>query len=947
CWVGVKCMKDTVESTAVVDGRPDRVKITLPEIDLPPGGLNIPIYEEPWQGEERLNDHKLRAVQVFAKANGLDGVTHGGPGAKVGIVAAGKSWLDVCHALDLLGVDQETAERIGVSVYKVGLVWPLEPTGLKAWAEGLDHIVVVEEKRPVLESQVKDILYNLPNRPTVVGKSDEDGSGLFTVKKGLDPVTIALAVGEQMDSQGCATESMRHAIGGLADATRSDNTPDAATRTPWFCAGCPHNSSTKVPDGSRAYAGIGCHYMAQWMDRETLGYTHMGAEGANWVGEAPFSTRDHVFQNLGDGTYNHSGILAIRSAIAAGTTMTYKVLYNDAVAMTGGQRHDGDIDAHRIAAELLAIGCKKVVAVADEKEIEWLDFPAAIEVHPRADLMRVQEDLRQIEGVTALIYVQTCAAEKRRRRKKNLFPTPPERVFINPNVCEGCGDCGVQSNCIAILPKETPLGRKREIDQSACNRDFSCLKGFCPSFVTVEGATPKKKAAAEFTVPEMPEPTVPSVDRPYNVLVTGVGGTGVVTVGALISMAAHLEGKGAAEMQMAGLAQKGGAVAIHCRVAPRPEDISAVRISVGEADAVIGGDLVVTAGQKALALMKRGRTGMICNGHEIITGAFTKDTEFKLPSDSLRLSIERKLGADKVMMIEANALAEVMLGDSIFSNVLLLGAAWQRGLVPLSADALRRAIELNGAGVAGNLKAFEIGRWAVHDPDGLQTYMAPPAEVIETLPAKIARRADHLTGHTGPRLARRYRALVDRALAAEKAVGREGFAEAVAEGYFKLLAYKDEYEVARLHVETLEAELEGAFDSVGRISFHMAPPLLGRKDGQGNPVKTKFGPWMFRALKVMARMKMLRGTPLDVFGYTEERRHERAAIKAYEALADELIGGLSAEKLGLAAEIARLPLKVRGFGHVKAANAEAVAREEAALVAQFRTPDAPMAQAAE
>jgi len=944
-WVGLKCMKDTVEATAVVDGRPERVQIVPPE--PPKGPVHIPLYEEPFQGEDRLADVKLPAVAAFARANRLDRRTHGAPGARIGIAAAGKSWLDVCHALDLLGVTEELAAEIGLTVYKVGMVWPLEETGLRDWAEGLEQIIVVEEKRPVLEPQIKEVLYGLADRPQIVGKRDAEGAVLFTAKKGLDPVAIALHVGQELDRAGCLTDSMRHAMGSLQDATRTDNRPDQATRTPWFCAGCPHNTSTRVPDGSRAYAGIGCHYMAQWMDRETLGYTHMGGEGANWIGEAPFSKTGHVFQNLGDGTYNHSGIMAIRAAVAAGTTMTYKVLYNDAVAMTGGQSHDGGVDARRIAEELLAVGCTRVVAVVDDKEMGWVAFPPEVSVHPRTELMRVQEELRGIAGVTALIYVQTCAAEKRRRRKRGQFPTPGERVFINPSVCEGCGDCGVQSNCVAILPKETPLGRKREIDQSACNFDFSCLKGFCPSFVTVEGATPKKTAAVDFELPDLPRPDLPALTGPYNVLVTGVGGTGVVTVGALLSMAAHLEGKGAAEMQMAGLAQKGGAVAIHCRVAPRPEDISAVRVSVGEADAVIGGDLVVTAGQKALALMKRGRTGMICNAHEITTGEFTRNTEFQLPSDAMRLGIERKIGADRLTMIEANALAEEMLGDSIYSNVLLLGAAWQAGLIPISAEAIRKAIELNGAGVEGNLKAFDIGRWAVAEPDSLARHLTPPAEVIETLPAKIARREAHLTGHSGPRLARRYRALVDRARAAEEAAGGEGFADAVAEGYFKLLAYKDEYEVARLHVETLEAALDEIFDNVGKISFHLAPPIFGRKDGSGQPMKTKFGPWMFRALKVLARLKALRGTPFDVFGYTAERRGERRAIRAYEADAETLIAGLTAQNLGLAAEIARLPLKVRGFGHVKAANAAAVAEERAALMAKFQASGAPVAHAAE
>ena len=948
-WVGLKCMKDTIEATAVVDGRVERIEIQTPtDFDMPEGGLNIPIYEEPFQGEDRIHDHKRFAAQAFARANNLDWRSHGSAGARIGVIAAGKSWLDVIHAMDLLGIDEEEAARVGLTVYKLGMVWPLEPQRVTQWAQDLDLVLVVEEKRAVIETQLKEVLYHLPHRPRVVGWKDEYGDVLFSVKKGLDPVTIALGIGGKLVQEGCDSESLRHAMATLSESSRTDNAPDAATRTPWFCAGCPHNSSTKLPEGARAYAGIGCHYMVQWMDRETLGYTHMGGEGANWIGESAFSTRKHVFQNIGDGTYNHSGIQSIRAAIAAGdVNVTFKVLYNDAVAMTGGQSHDGDVTADRIARELIGMGTKRVVAVVDEKEMGWVEFPAEVSVFPRADLLKVQRELQEIEGVTALIYVQTCAAEKRRRRKRGKFPNPAERVFINPNVCEGCGDCGIASNCVAILPKETPLGRKRMIDQSACNKDFSCLKGFCPSFVTVEGAEPKKKAAATFQLPDLPEPDLRLIDRPYNILVTGVGGTGVVTVGALISMAAHLEGKGAAEMQMAGLAQKGGAVAIHCRIAPTPQDISAVRISVGEADAVIGGDLVVTSGQKALALMTRGRTGMVCNSHEITTGDFTRDIEFTLPSDAMRLAMERKLGVEAVQMVDAYALAEQMLGDSIYSNVLLLGAAWQQGLVPLTREAILKAIALNGAGVEGNQMAFEIGRWAVADPEGLAGYLRPSADVIETLPAKIQRREEHLTGHTGRRLARRYRKLVDSAIEAEKAVGQEGFADAVAEGYFKLLAYKDEYEVARLHAQTLETELAGAFDNIGKISFHMAPPIFGRKDGEGRPMKTKFGPWMFRALKILAAMRGLRGTPLDVFGYSAERREERAAPQLYAKLVGELIAELTPANIALAADIARLPLKVRGFGHVKEANATAVAEELEVLRAQFRDPSGSTAQAAE
>ncbi|MEM6934436.1 MAG: indolepyruvate ferredoxin oxidoreductase family protein, partial [Pseudomonadota bacterium] len=580
CWVGLKCMKDTIEATSVVDGRQDRVEIVTPsDHDLPDGGLNIRVYEEPDLLEERLQDHKRPAVLAFARANRLDQRVYGVPGARIGIVSAGKSYMDVCHALDLLGLDAAMAERVGLTTYKVGMVWPLESTRLLEWAEGLDTILVVEEKRPILETQLKEILFDLPGHARVFGAKGPDGKELFSVKKGLDPVTIARGIANQVISEGLSNDTINERLATLNEVVRADNSPQIAQRTPWFCAGCPHNSGTKLPEGSRAYSGIGCHYMVQWMDRETLGYTHMGGEGANWIGEAPFSTRNHVFQNLGDGTYNHSGLMAIRAAIGAGVNMTYKILYNDAVAMTGGQRHDGGIDARRVVDELIGIGVKRVEVVADEKE-DVPPMPGGIRIHPRGDLVSVERELQEVEGVTVIVYIQTCAAEKRRRRKRGLFPDPNKRVFINPSVCEGCGDCGVQSNCVAILPLETPLGRKRQIDQSACNKDFSCINGFCPSFVTVEGAKPKARSATEFELPDVPDPELPSLERPFNVLITGVGGTGVVTVGALITMAAHIEGKGAAEMQMAGLAQKGGAVAIHCRVAPKPEDISAIRIAV-------------------------------------------------------------------------------------------------------------------------------------------------------------------------------------------------------------------------------------------------------------------------------------------------------------------------------------------------------------------------------
>jgi indolepyruvate ferredoxin oxidoreductase len=945
CWVGLKCVKDTIEVTEVVDGDPHRLQIVTPtDFALPPDGLNIRLGDNPVAQEARLHDYKRFAAEAFARANKLDKRVLGRPGARIGIVSSGKSWLDTVHALDLLGIDAAEAERLGITTYKVGMVWPLDVTSFREWAEGLDLIVCVEEKRKLIEIEAKEAIFNDRRGRRVIGWKNERGETVFSVKQSLDPVKIARTLGDLLAEEGIDTEALRARRAVLAEAVRADNAEEIAARKPWFCSGCPHNTSTRLPEGARAYAGIGCHYMVQWMDRNTEGFTHMGGEGANWIGEAPFSTRRHIFQNLGDGTYNHSGVQAIRAALAAKVNITYKILFNDAVAMTGGQPNEGGLTPQRIAAELVAMGVPKVVGVYDPKEeIDRKAFPAGVALRPRDDLDAVQRELQETEGVSAIIYIQTCAAEKRRRRKKGAFPDPDRRVFINPDVCEGCGDCGVQSNCVSILPLETPLGRKREIDQSSCNKDFSCLKGFCPSFVTLEGAKVKKAATAELNLPDLPAPALPAVDGTWNVVVTGVGGTGVVTVGALIGMAAHLEGKGAGVMEMAGLAQKGGAVHIHCRIAATPADISAIRVAVGEADAVIGGDLVVTAGAKTLGLMARGRTRAVVNAHEIPTGDFTRNRDFTLPTDRLALALRARIGDEAVAMLDASKLAEKFLGDAIYANVAMLGAAWQAGLVPLSAEAIDRAIEINGAGVEGNRAAFRLGRWAVaHPVEAAKALGATEAAPAEDLDGVVAYRAAHLEKYQGRRLARKYRARVE----AAKAAGAN-FALAVAKGYHKLLAYKDEYEVARLHAETLERAVAEHFTDVRAMRFHLAPPILGRKDAQGRPVKSEFGPWMLRAFGLLAKFKGLRGTPLDPFGRTAERRMERRLIAEYEADIDRVQAAATPDTREIALALAELPLAIRGFGHVKAAAAEAAARRRAELLAAYEAGGWPVLKAAE
>ncbi len=944
-WVGLKTMKDTIEVTSVVDASADRMQIVTPEFDMPDDGLNIRLDDDRFRQEDRIINYKRFAAEAFSHANKMDKRMWGKPGAKIGFVAAGKNWLDLVHALKLLNIDEAMAERLGITTYKVGQVWPMDMKGFHDWAEGLDLIVVVEEKRKLIEIQIKEAIFDDRKGRRVYGWY-KGGAGtlhreeLFPTRFALDPIMIAERLGEILIEEGRDTEAIRAGMSSLDEAKRADNAEELATRLPYFCSGCPHNSSTKLPEGSRAYAGIGCHFMVQWMDRETVGFTHMGGEGANWIGEAPFSKRKHVFQNLGDGTYNHSGVQAIRAALAEGTNITFKILYNDAVAMTGGQQAEGGLTAHRIAHELKAMGVQTMAVVYDEKEdVNASDFPTGTPMHERAELMNVQRQFEEVEGVSAIIYIQTCAAEKRRRRKRGLFPDPDQRVFINTDVCEGCGDCGVQSNCVSIVPKETELGRKRAIDQSSCNKDFSCLNGFCPSFVTLEGATVKKEATASIDLPHLPMPDLPAIDGTYNVVITGVGGTGVVTIGAVMAQAAQIDGKGAGMMEMAGLAQKGGAVSIHCRLANEPEDISAIRVATGECDALIGGDLVVSAGSKTLGLTSTGRTGAVVNSHEIITGQFTQDTEFRIPTGRLSLALEARL-RDRLDLFDASELARAAMGDSIFSNMMVFGAAWQKGLVPISHQAIEQAIELNGAAVERNKRAFDIGRWAVLHPEEAAKLIAPAVvEKPKTLEEKIAFRADHLTAYQGPRLAKRYAKLLE-------GISDESLKEAVAKGYHKLLSYKDEYEVARLLLDTRK-KAEAEFDGDFKLSYNLAPPILGGSDANGRPKKRKFGPASEGMFRLLARLKGLRGTPLDIFGYTAERKMERALIKQYERDMKEWLPKATPDILEPLTALAELPLQIRGFGPVMQANEAKAAKQREGLLASLRQGGPQLQQAAE
>ncbi|MCC5975008.1 MAG: indolepyruvate ferredoxin oxidoreductase family protein, partial [Rubellimicrobium sp.] len=945
-WTALKLMKDTVESSAVVDGRPDRMTFVTPDFALPEGGLNIRAGETAaWRAQEvRLMEFKRPAAVAFARANGIDRVGLRAPRAEIGLIAAGKNWLDLCHALSLLDIDGPEARRLGIATYKLGQVWPIDTGAVRNWATGLKLLIVIEEKRKLIEAQLKEGLYGMADAPRIWGGRDGAGRVLFPEPQQLDPAMVARKLGAILLAEGRDTPRLRAALDRLAPA---EPMPSLAERTPYFCAGCPHNTSTVVPEGARAAAGIGCHTMALWMDRQTEGLTQMGAEGANWVGEAPFSTRAHIFQNMGDGTYNHSGLMAIRFAVSAGVNITYKILFNDAVAMTGGQGNDGGLTAAQVAREVLAVGVAHVALVHDPAEaLDLAEFPKGIGVHVRDDLPQVQKNLGEMKGVSVLLYVQTCAAEKRRRRKRGTFPAAQTRVFIDPEICEGCGDCGVQSNCVALVPLETELGTKRAVDQSACNQDLSCLKGFCPALVSVTGGRPRRGGTTlpeagdlpepDLPEPDLPEPDLPGIDGTHNIVITGIGGTGVVSVGAVLAMAAHLEGKGTAMIEMSGMAQKGGAVQIHCRIAARPDDITAVRIAEGECDTLLSGDPVVSTGAGVMALLRAGRTSAAVNAHAAMTGAFARDRDFRLPVDAMEARLSGLLG-DRLARVEATRLAERAFGDSIFANMIVVGLAWQKGLLPLTRGAIEGAIRLNGAAVERNIAAFALGRRAAVHPEAVagRAEAIPPGRRLQD---RIDHRARHLEHYQDAALAARYRAFVAR-------FDGTGLEEVVAEAYHRLLAIKDEYEVARLLCGT-SARAGAAFEGPFRLTYHLAPPFLPGTGPDGRPRKRAFGPWLGSIAPVLARMKRLRGGWADPFAHSAERRRERALIVQYEADMEVALDRLSDRTLGAARELAALPLGIRGFGPVKAAAMDRAEAARPALLARLRD-DPPGAMAAE
>ncbi len=980
-WAAMKTIQEIVESSATAMIDPERVRIKIPtDFPMPPGGVHIRWPDHALDQEARLFDTKWYAALAYIRANRLNYNVIEGRNDRFGLIASGKAYNDTRQALIDLGLDDATCRQLGIRLHKVGVVWPLEAQLTREFATGLQEILVVEEKRQVIEYQLKEELYNwrADVRPNIYGKFNEvegDFSGgewsmpnpaantLLRANADLSPAIIARAIAQRVKKMGLDSAMAARIDAQLAILQAKERAMQVlelgglkgAERAPWFCSGCPHNTSTKVPEGSRAMAGIGCHFMATWMDRSTVGFTQMGGEGVPWVGQQPFTTDQHIFANLGDGTYFHSGLLAVRQSIAAGVNITYKILYNDAVAMTGGQQVGERAEGHsvaQIAQSMRAEGAIKIVVVTDEPEkYEGVKLVEGVEVLHRDRLDAVQREFREIKGTTVIIYDQTCATEKRRRRKRGSMLDPATRVVINELVCEGCGDCGVQSNCLSVEPLETEFGRKRQINQSTCNKDMSCLKGFCPSFITVEGGQLKKKARdkalSPFELGALPDPmlarTQAAGGEVWGIVVAGVGGTGVITIGQLLGVAAHIEGKGIVTQDAGGLAQKGGATWSHVLIGDNQHDIRTTRVGMAAADLIIGCDPIVAAGKETMLRMREGRTHVALNSHSTPTAAFVKNAEWQNPAEACAAEIAKAVGVAGMGVFDADAASTRLMGDSIYTNPMMLGFAWQKGWIPLGRESLMRAIELNAVAVENNKVAFEWGRRAAHDWPSVEKLLTP-GQVLqfkkrESLDDLIKRRVEFLTGYQNAAYAADYKAFVDKVRHQEAALSKTILTESVARYLFKLMAYKDEYEVARLHTDAaflqrVNAMFEGDF----KLNYHLAPPLLASRNEKGELQKKKFGPAMLTAFKLLARLKGLRGTPMDIFGRSEERRTERVLIGQYKASLDEVLSSLNATNHAVAVAIARIPEKIKGYGHVKERNLKAARQEWQALTQQWRSP---------
>ena len=989
-WTGMKTIQEIVESSATAMIDPERVQIQIPtDFEMPPGGVHIRWPDSALPQEERLFNYKWYAALAYVRANRLNYNVIAGPHDRFGIIASGKAYNDTRQALLDLGLDDAACRQLGIRLHKVGVVWPLEAQITREFATGLREILVVEEKRQVIEYQLKEELYNWrPDvRPNVVGKYVDDAQTpggewaranptsdtLLRATADLTPALIARAIAARLKKLGIDADMTARLDRQLAILDAADRGMHAlevggsgADRMPWFCSGCPHNTSTRVPEGSRAMAGIGCHFMSIWMDRSTVGFTQMGGEGVPWVGQQPFSKDQHMFANLGDGTYYHSGSLAVRQAVTAGVNITYKILYNDAVAMTGGQqigeRPEG-LSVIQIAQNMRAEGAAKITIVTDEPEkydgARAKGLPDGIEIHHRDKLDAVQREFREIPGTTVIIYDQTCATEKRRRRKRGTMVDPAVRVVINDLVCEGCGDCSVKSNCLSVEPLETEFGRKRAINQSTCNKDYSCVNGFCPSFITVEGGQLKKKAKkagpSPFELGAVPEPRIaePAPGGAWGIVVAGVGGTGVITIGQLLGMAAHMEGKGIVTQDAAGLAQKGGATWSHVLIGATQDDIRTTRVGMAAADLIIGCDPIVTANKETVLRMREGRTHVALNSHGTPTAAFVKDASWQNPAEQCAADVARAVGPSGLGMFDADAVASQLMGDTLYVNPMLLGYAWQKGWVPLARESLLRAMELNNVQVENNKTAFEWGRQAAHDRARVERLLAGAggAQVIEfrkreTLESIIARRVEFLTGYQNAAYAQTYRDFVAKVQQEEAKLGKTALSEAVARYLFKLMAYKDEYEVARLHSDpAFLKRIDDMFEGDYTLNYHLAPPMTADRNEKGELIKKKYGPSMLRNFKLLAKLKGLRGGAFDVFGKTEERQTERALIQQYRASIEEVLRSLNADNHATAVEIARIPEQIKGYGHVKERNLKPARERWNALMAQYRDPAATAAQA--
>ncbi len=955
CWVGFKAISETVESAASVELPPQPEFVTPEDFTAPESGLHYRWPDLPGPQLETRIEHKLAAVQAFARANPIDRCLFNNPGARFGIVTTGKGHLDLLEALNLLGIDENRARDMGLDIYKVGMVWPLERRGILNFVHGKEEVLVIEEKRGIIESQIKEYMSE-PDRPgevLITGKQDESGRPLIPYVGELSPKLVAGFLAARLGRFFGTDFSEQLAT--LNTMTTAQD-PGGVKRLPYFCSGCPHNTSTKVPEGSKALAGIGCHFMASWMGRNTESLIQMGGEGVNWIGKSRYTGNPHVFQNLGEGTYFHSGSMAIRQAVAAGINITYKVLFNDAVAMTGGQPVDGQISVSMIAQQVDSEGVRRVVVLSDEPEKykgQEDQFPKDVTFHDRSELDNVQRELRDIPGCTVLIYDQTCAAEKRRRRKRKQFPDPAKRAFINHHVCEGCGDCSVQSNCLSVVPRQTELGRKRKIDQSSCNKDFSCVNGFCPSFVTIEGGQLRKSRGMDTgsvltrKLIDIPEPDLPAMTGTYDLLVGGVGGTGVVTVGQLVTMAAHLESRGASVLDFTGFAQKGGTVLSYVRMAPSPDALHQVRISNGQADAVIACDLVVASSQKALSVLRPNHTRVVANEAELPTADYVLYRDADMQADKRLDLIRNAVGDDHFSCLDASGIAEKLMGDTVFSNVMMLGFAWQKGLLPLSLAALVKAIELNGVAIERNKEAFGWGRVAAVAPDAITDLLdTSKSRLMElksepTLDQLIKTRYQHLVNYQSKRWADRYAGLVNQVRRVEESLGQITLllTRTVAQQLYRFMAYKDEYEVARLFAETdFMKEINETFEGNFKVNFHLAPPMMNKgTDAQGRPKKHQFGPWMFHAFMFLAKLRGLRGTALDPFRFSADRKLDRTLLNDYQQLVSRMILELDANNYDTFLQLAELPADVRGYGPVREQAAEAIQEKQAQLIKALDT----------